>query len=759
MGKFVDLIRGKLGLEPKRDKTLTGKIPNEVIVNRSQMEAVDPSVSTSNPVVFAPARMNPPTPAHREIIDTVLQQSKLHNAPYHVVLTRTQDKKKNPLTPEQKLKHARRFFPGVNITTAHPDRPNLLSQASDLHNQGHDHLVVVAGSDRIPEYERLLNTYNGKAGPHGFFNFKKISFVRAGQDRDEHSTGLSGWSATKSRAAAQAGDYNTMRANGAPKHVPDEHVRELMNDINSGMAGPQKVTEQVQSIPTKDARDYLGKKSPLVNVPAPDGKGNVGLDGNIKATTDKDKTNLMRRRSLKRYLATIAEDDVGSTVGLANGRPDASAPVSSPIPTVPKKKTFKEYMFAADAAVSGESGNSNNCMGEDGCECKPCKKKKAMKEHIVKVKGGFELKSKSTGRNLGKYPTKAGAEKRERQVQYFKHLAKENAEIEESKNTPYVKPFSEKGSDKQLGWKASNKHGRVKYFGMDFKASAHKHAGISEDSDPCWKGYEMEGMKKKGKKEVPNCVPKEEIELGEKRGLWDNIHAKQERIKHGSGEHMRKPGSKGAPTNAAFKASQNEAANPAQQAAIAIAMKKAGKKPKNEQVDLGETKGAGAKVYNDYRSKSIAVNTQRYAKQRYQRTGILPGSKTSMKDAEAEFFAKGGKVKKYDTRGNPIDESSLIEQVKAIMERGEDSHGYKRSTESGAGLTRKGAKHFGIKTAVTTPPSKLDPNGKAAKRRKSFCARMGGMRGPMKDEKGRPTRKAMSLRRWNCEETDKGDTL
>ena len=87
-----------------------------------------------------------------------------------------------------------------------------------------------------------------------------------------------------------------------------------------------------------------------------------------------------------------------------------------------------------------------------------------------------------------------------------------------------------------------------------------------------------------------------------------------------------------------------------------------------------------------------------------------------------------------------------------LNERGADSKGLYRSTESGAGLTRKGAKKFGIKTAVTTPPSKLDPKGKAAGRRKSFCARMGGMKGPMKDEKGRPTRKAMSLRRWNCEE-------
>jgi hypothetical protein len=55
-----------------------------------------------------------------------------------------------------------------------------------------------------------------------------------------------------------------------------------------------------------------------------------------------------------------------------------------------------------------------------------------------------------------------------------------------------------------------------------------------------------------------------------------------------------------------------------------------------------------------------------------------------------------------------------------------------------------------LQTPVTTKPSKLKPGSKDAKRRKSFCARMGGMPGPMKDEKGRPTRKALSLRKWNC---------
>ena len=73
------------------------------------------------------------------------------------------------------------------------------------------------------------------------------------------------------------------------------------------------------------------------------------------------------------------------------------------------------------------------------------------------------------------------------------------------------------------------------------------------------------------------------------------------------------------------------------------------------------------------------------------------------------------------------------------------------------GLNAKGVASYraqnpgsNLKMAVTTKPSKLKPGSKAAKRRKSFCARMGGMPGPMKDSKGRPTRKALALKKWNC---------
>jgi hypothetical protein len=81
----------------------------------------------------------------------------------------------------------------------------------------------------------------------------------------------------------------------------------------------------------------------------------------------------------------------------------------------------------------------------------------------------------------------------------------------------------------------------------------------------------------------------------------------------------------------------------------------------------------------------------------------------------------------------------------------------KEGKDPKGGLNRKGIISYRnsnprskLKMAVTTPPSKLKKGSEAYNRRKSFCARMGGVSGPMKDEKGRPTRKALALKKWNC---------
>jgi hypothetical protein len=95
-----------------------------------------------------------------------------------------------------------------------------------------------------------------------------------------------------------------------------------------------------------------------------------------------------------------------------------------------------------------------------------------------------------------------------------------------------------------------------------------------------------------------------------------------------------------------------------------------------------------------------------------------------------------------------VDDDELFETAAWQKKSGKNKTG---------GLNKKGVasyrrEHPGSKlqTAVTTKPSKLKPGSKAAKRRKSFCARMGGMKGAMKKPNGDPTRKALALRKWNC---------
>jgi hypothetical protein len=107
---------------------------------------------------------------------------------------------------------------------------------------------------------------------------------------------------------------------------------------------------------------------------------------------------------------------------------------------------------------------------------------------------------------------------------------------------------------------------------------------------------------------------------------------------------------------------------------------------------------------------------------------------------------------------NNVDPEVIWEDFESVddtelFEAAIDAKGHKSST---GGLTQKGRDAYNretgsnLKAPVTTKPSKLKPGSKAAGRRKSFCARMSGVKGPMKDKKGRPTRKALALRKWNC---------
>jgi len=92
---------------------------------------------------------------------------------------------------------------------------------------------MVVGSDRVSDFSSLLNTYNGVKAKHGFYEFKELDTVSAGE-RDPDATGASGMSASKMREAAVQGDFNLFRT-GIPSAMSNKDAKNMMNDVRVGL--------------------------------------------------------------------------------------------------------------------------------------------------------------------------------------------------------------------------------------------------------------------------------------------------------------------------------------------------------------------------------------------------------------------------------------------------------------------------------------------------------------------------------------------
>ena len=251
----------------------------------------------------------------------------------------------------------------------------------------------------------------------------------------------------------------------------------------------------------------------------------------------------------------------------------------------------------------------------------------------------------------------------------------------------------------------------------------------------CWKGY-------KRKPGTAPCAEGSCIKEG-----------KRERIKDGSGERMRKPGSKGAPTADALKASQNEEIdlNEGIKSAYHNYMAKRSGAKADHAYDMGDEK-----QFQNHVDKAEYHRVKAGGKPTKINTDPDKKSLTYREEVEAQFDLIESVVEEMAILHN-VDSEYVWEQLEELtdeqlLEYAVDARGHKSST---GGLTQKGRDAYNSKGAnlqapVTTPPSKLKKGSKAANRRKSFCARMGGMEGPMKKPNGEPSRKALALRKWNC---------
>lgn len=200
---------------------------------------VEEETKPVKPVVFSFGRMNPPTTGHEVLVNKVHELANKHKAHHEVVLSATQDNDKNPLSPEQKLMHAKRFFPQTNLKVASKAEPTLIHHAQRLNKAGHDHLIMVAGEDRVQEYRDLLHRYNGKPNKSGQipFSFHKIDVVSAGA-RDPDAEGAEGMSASKMREHVKNNKFKEFKK-GIPSHVSQEHAKELFNHVKDSLKKPQ----------------------------------------------------------------------------------------------------------------------------------------------------------------------------------------------------------------------------------------------------------------------------------------------------------------------------------------------------------------------------------------------------------------------------------------------------------------------------------------------------------------------------------------
>ena len=157
--------------------------------------------------VFAFGRFNPPTIGHQKLIETVLSTAEKANGKAYLFLSHKQNNKTDPLTFQEKQAYVQRFYP--KLAVGDPTANTIIKALQVIQAQGRTRIIMVAGSDRVGEFEKLLKQYNGKPDKQGndLYNFDDIKVVNAGQ-RDPDDEGVSGASASKARELAAKGQWH-----------------------------------------------------------------------------------------------------------------------------------------------------------------------------------------------------------------------------------------------------------------------------------------------------------------------------------------------------------------------------------------------------------------------------------------------------------------------------------------------------------------------------------------------------------------------
>ncbi len=246
------------------------------------------------PVTVAFGRFNPPTVGHEKLMNAA--KSEAAGGDYKIFPSRTQDDKKNPLNPDDKIAFMRQLYPkhGENIIND-GDMKTIFDVLKKANEDGYSSINIMVGADRKSEFEKLAQQYNGE-----LYDFENINVVSAGE-RDPDAEGVEGMSASKIRKAAAEDDFKTFLT-GMPKAIDNKVAKSLFDTLKRSIKTKDKATvkESLWQIASrldwKALREHFFHKK-IFNVGDLIENDHTGLRGRI-----------IRRGT--NYLISVTEDNI-----------------------------------------------------------------------------------------------------------------------------------------------------------------------------------------------------------------------------------------------------------------------------------------------------------------------------------------------------------------------------------------------------------------------------------------------------------------
>ena len=212
---------------------------------RSDARVVGEALDKGNTLVFAFGRFNPPTVGHAKLMSKVITEARTNNANHIVYASASTDKRSNPLDVNTKVKFMKKMFPKNNIKAAGGNERTFM-EILKFFDKMYGKIIMIAGSDRVSEFQKLSDKYNGKD-----YNYKSIKLVSSGE-RDPDAEGVTGMSASKMREMAKNNDYRSFKL-GVP-NLSDSDSKTLFKAVKKGM-GIREGVENFTDFLNNDLRE------------------------------------------------------------------------------------------------------------------------------------------------------------------------------------------------------------------------------------------------------------------------------------------------------------------------------------------------------------------------------------------------------------------------------------------------------------------------------------------------------------------------